>query len=615
MCGICGIINFDNRPVDPADLKKMNEKMLHRGPDDEGYFCLDNVGLAMRRLSIIDLDGGRQPIANEDDSIWVVMNGEIYNYLELRRELISRGHKFKSSSDTEVIVHLYEEKGRDCVQDLNGMFSFAISDTRNMTLLIARDRLGIKPLYYSQTKNQLVFASDLNALRTIVSRAINLNSLLHYLGQSYGTVSDSIYQNIKKLTPAHLLWIENSEVNQIKYWQINKFQNWSGNVEEAAISLENHLRRSVELQMRSDVPVGVFLSGGLDSSIITAFAAKISPKPLNTFTINFDNKNGLDNFHARNISSQFQTNHLEVSLSSNELLKGLDELIEYLDEPLADSAIVPTYLLSKIARQQGIKVLLTGAGGDEIFGGYRRYQRPALGSPVWVAETFPTSIRQLIGRIWKRFQPNRGWRATDPRIAFASLISGANLNFYEQIFKDKSLLNQLCAQLQKPYCELLNEEIELGYTYLRMRLDLNNYLSDNILSLSDKGTMAASVEGRVPLLDHQLVEFAFSLPEEINLLNKKPKGLLKKVAGNYLTREIIERKKEGFNAPMRPWLTGSFCRKVLDQLACSNNSILNDLIDLNALETFLVNPKKRITAANSIFCLYVFSRWEQARRK
>ena len=608
MCGICGIINFNGEKATKDQLQKMTNAMVHRGPDDEGFHVSNNIGLAMRRLSIIDLDTGHQPISNEDNSIWVVLNGEIYNYVEIRQDLQKRGHIFKTKSDTEAIVHLYEEKGIKGLDDLNGMFAFALYDSNKNILWIVRDRLGIKPLYYAELKNKLIFSSDLNSLNKLDKFDVSTSSFLRYLGLAYVPTPHTIYNNIKKLPPAHYLWIENGKVIQKRYWTLPKHQTWNGGHSEAKEKLEELIADSVRLRLRSDVPLGVFLSGGIDSSGIVAFASKTGYAGINTFTINFQGKNGNDSRFASEVSTQYKTSHREINFGLESFTQELEELIYYLDEPVSDSAIVPSYLLSKIARDNGIKVLLTGAGGDEIFGGYQRHHPPRFGSPRWIAENFPTPLRNIVSKSWNLFQPQRGVRAASSPIAFGLESSGSDITFLKQIMK-KAFINNIIEFIQEPFMGLLTKNGGKDYSYSRMELDLHNYLVDDVLSLTDKATMAASVEGRVPLLDHRIVEFAFSIPSNINLKDSHPKGLFLDTLKDNLSHDLLYRPKEGFNAPTSSWMLDSVGVKVNDELLGSPTPFLKEIIDIKMLEKSLLDRHKKQNAGHTIFGLYIFNRW------
>lgn len=609
MCGIAGIINSNGRKIEQGEIKKMTDRMVHRGPDDEGFFVDGGVGLGMRRLSIIDVDGGHQPIANEDETILVVMNGEIYNYVELRRDLQARGHTFRTNSDTEVLVHGYEENGTDFVHQLNGMFAFALYDKKKGGVWIARDRLGIKPLYYAQSNDRFLFSSDLNTFPKEVRNQIDKDALLLYFGHGYVPTPYTMYRGIKKLSPGHWMWLKQGKMKIEQYWRVQNFQTAELNAGEAQEKLSELLRDSIRLQLRSDVPLGMMLSGGVDSSAVTAIAARSVELPVNTFTINFLGKAGEDAKYARAVAEQYHTNHREISIRPPDLLKGLDEVLATLDEPVFDSAIVPTYLIAKSAREHGVKVMLSGAGGDELFGGYRRHFKPRFGSPSWFAEHFHGFARQLIGRAWSSIQPHRGYRVLDERIAYLSGIFGADLGFYRAAFKDKELFSTFLDLLKRSAASLIESPPTTGYHYERMHFDLKNYLVDNILSLTDKATMATSVEGRVPLLDHRLVEFAFSLPESVNLDHGQPKWLFKKVLAQYLPVELLNRTKEGFNAPIAGWMDMGFYDAVINELKNNLSPVLTEVFNPTTLPQYTRTKPSQPFLSGTLYSLYVLNRW------
>lgn len=618
MCGIAGIINFDHTPVAQEAVKQMTDRMVHRGPDDEGFFVEGSVGFGMRRLAIIDVGGGHQPIANEDETVWVVMNGEIYNYVELRRELQARGHTFRTASDTEVLVHGYEEKGTGFVHDLNGMFAFALYDQKRDSVWIVRDRLGIKPLYYTQKNGHFLFSSDLNTFPQEFRNRIDQSALLLYFGHGYVPTPHTIWSGIKKLPPAHWLQIRDGQVEMKQYWSVQNFQTANLNADEARQKLSELLQDSIRLQLRSDVPLAMMLSGGVDSSAITAVAARSVALPVNTFTINFSDKGGEDTAYARTVAAQYHTNHQEIALNSQDLLKGLYEIIATMDEPIVDSAIVSTYLIAKAAREHGIKVMLSGAGGDELFGGYRRHFQPRFASPAWVAEHFSLILRKPLGAVWATFQPHRGYRAQDPGIAYLSGIFGADLGFYRNILNTDAftrfmaMLSQATAPLHQGQ-SLTNKGLSLGrargYHYQRMHFDLAHYLLDNILSLTDKATMATSVEGRVPLLDHRLVEFAFALPESINLDGGKSKGLFKRTLQSYLPGDLLKRSKEGFNAPIAGWMGKNFYHSVAEELQVRLTPALEAIFDQDKLTEYLKDTPRQPFLASTLYSLYVLNIW------
>ena len=610
MCGIAGIIKFNGESVRLDELRAMTDAMIHRGPDDDGFFHMGAVGIGMRRLSIIDVGGGHQPISNEDGTLWVVMNGEIYNYVELRQALKSRGHIFKTESDTEVILHLYEEKGVRALEDLNGMFAFALWDGVRQAMWVARDRLGIKPLYVYQTKDILAFASDMQAIRGIVRPQLSRDSIIKYLALAYAPSPNTFYQNIQKLPAACYLWVANGKVEQRVYWQIEQIATWQGTPQEAADQLESLLMDSIRIQLRSDVPLAVFLSGGIDSSAIVAMAAGLIDEPLRTLTINFSGKGGAEDVRfARLTAQRYKTRHREVVMDAAEAAYELIALLPLLDEPISDSALIPSYALSRIAREEGIKVVLNGAGADEMFGGYSRHWPARLGSPAWVAETFPRAVRNVISHVWRKYQPDRGRRSQDPEIAWGAGISGVSLDACWRLLRHPLDYSHLAGVFAEEFDGLVPAREEMGFSYGGMHTDLTTYLLDDVLSLSDKATMAASVEGRVPFLDHRLVEMAFNLPSSINLLGASPKGLLKQVLHSFLPAELLRRKKEGFSAPMHAWIQQSASFDLEHELGVGLVSVLDDLLNRKELLQILANPHRRHMASETLFSLFMLNRW------
>lgn len=611
MCGICGTYRFDGAPVGQGALEAMAGRMVHRGPDDAGFYRSGAVGLGMRRLSIIDVEGGHQPIANEDETIWLVFNGEIYNYVELRRDLERRGHRFRTSSDTETILHLYEEKGTGAIDDLNGMFAFALYDTRKEALWIVRDRLGIKPLYFSRTGTDISFASDLAAVRqtrpdAVVSRA----AFLKYLALSYVPGPDTIFMGIEKLAPGHWMWVSASGVESRKYWGVESFESWTGNEDEAREQLDGLLRDAVHLQLRSDVPVGLYLSGGLDSGTVVALASG-ETSDLHTLTVDFAGKGSADTGFARALASQFGTSHNEVSLESGDVAHCLDEMMLRIDEPVADSALVPSYVLARAARAQGIKVLLTGAGGDEIFGGYRRHFPPRMPGPGWIAENVPAMWRPGASALLRLVDRDWAIEASHPSVAFGAGISAVSLDTCASVLARESDYGVVMTCLRDTFGALAHRN-GLDYSYSRMHLDLREYLVGDVLALLDKTTMACSVEGRVPLLDHRLVEFAFSLPRQVNLLNGEPKGLFKKTVRRALPETLLNRPKEGFNAPLAVWAMGTLGARIEQELVDAPIAFYREVLDLDRVRTIVRARERHPQVVWTLFNLYLFSHWYRA---
>jgi asparagine synthase (glutamine-hydrolysing) len=576
--------------------------MVHRGPDDEGYLIDGQMGMGMRRLSIIDLAGGHQPIGNENGQVQVVLNGEIFNFLELREQLLGRGHRFSTNSDTEVLVHLYEEMGRECVHMLNGMFAFAIFDARKRSLWIVRDRLGIKPLFFHQTAKSLYFSSDLNGLNEVVRAPLSATALTAYLGYSYVPGPLSIFEGVEKLLPGEELFIEDNRVSRRRYWTLPRQVNQRP-VEELAEELDAILADAIRLQLQSDVPVGVFLSGGVDSSAVAAYsAAGMDAGMLSSFTVDFDGKGGSDARHSAVLSGQLQTRHNNITLRFQDQAALLNRLMASMDEPMADSAIVPTYALALEAAAQGVKVLLSGAGGDEIFGGYDRHVPAKPGTAAWFAQ-LPTILRTVLKPAWKIWNPALTKRLHNPARNFFISTSGTDLHLLQSMLRERSLFDGLMSGFDAHL-----DSFHSNDAYSRMRLDLDYYLPDNILALTDKATMAASVEGRVPLLDHRLVEFAFSMPEGVNLAGGQKKGLFRRVLASRLPLSILDRPKEGFNAPTGAWI-GQWTQMIRTELTEHPARTLQDLIDLRVLGSWLDDPSRRARGAELLYSLYVLNRW------
>lgn len=614
MCGVAGIFNFNNEPVRQGQISAMTNRMVERGPDDDGSYIDGPIGLGFRRLSIIDLEGGHQPLTNEDETLYLVFNGEIYNHIEIRNELLAHGHVFRTKSDAEVILHLYEEKGIRALNDLNGMFAFALWDGKKSNLWIARDRLGIKPLFYIKDRNRFIFASDIRALRAVLQAELNPDAIIKQIALGYVPDTETVWQSVKRLPPAHYLSIGGAgEIACRRYWAVTDFESWLGGENDAAERLEELLTDSIRLQMRSDVPVGVFLSGGLDSSSIVAFAARTTNERLRTFTIDFVGKGSRDAYYASEVSNRYATEHTQIQMSREDALGGIEDLLAMMDEPLADSAILPAFLLSRVAKAQGIKVLLNGAGADEIFGGYLRHWPGRIGSPTWVAERFPYPIRRFVTWPWSLIQPDRALRAISPVNAWASSVSGINLSLCRQLLLEKNAYEKLTTAISAEFSEGLMRESQLGYTYSRMLLDVSTYLPGDVLALTDKATMAASVEGRVPMLDHRLVEFAFALPSKISLLDGKPKGLLRKVMATRLSAGLLNRRKEGFNAPVSEWLQQGGAINIAEELLHNRCDLLGEILNLAELGALLQKPRNYGLASTTIFSLFLLNRWCNAQ--
>jgi asparagine synthase (glutamine-hydrolysing) len=578
MCGICGMYNLDrHRPVDESVVRTMTAQLSHRGPDEDGFHVDGSLALGMRRLSIIDLHEGQQPISNEDGRIHVVLNGEIYNYRELRRTLVAKGHTFRTNSDTEAIVHAYEEYGERCVNHLNGMFAFAIWDEPQRLLMVARDRLGIKPLYYYFKNGQFGFCSELKPLlgapavdRCLDPRAVD--ALLHF---DYVPTPLSIVKDVQKLPAGHLLTLGEKGLQLRQYWDVDYSRNGLHDPAEIEDGLMQRLTTAVSRQMVSDVPLGAFLSGGIDSSLIVALMCQQSSRPIKTFSIGFSDA-GFDELkYARIVAKHFQTEHHErIVKASNTTL--ILEAIEALDEPLADDSIVPTLLVSRLARGQ-VKVVLSGDGGDELFAGYDRYQADKLAN--WYA-MLPAGWRTGVLEPLMDHVPQ-----TTKRLGLVNIVKGVQTGARqpEWLGHARWLTYLGPSQRQQLYAPALLQALNGhdAYWHLRSRLgsengrdrlsrqlytDLKSYLVDDVLTKVDRMSMAASLEVRPPLLDHELVEYVARIPSHLKLRAFTSKHILKQAASRLLPPSIVHRRKSGFSMPVKNWLRRDLKPLLMDTL-------------------------------------------------
>ncbi len=581
MCGICGTMNFSREArVDAHDVQRMNDAIFHRGPDDEGYYIKDNVGLAMRRLSIIDLTTGKQPIRNEDGSVWIVFNGEIYNYPELRKELESRGHRFYTKTDTEAIVHAYEEFGVECPSKLNGMFAFAIWDAYRQRLFIARDRLGKKPLYYYHDDNRVVFGSELKSILQIkdVPRRVSREALDLYLTYEYIPAPHTIFEDIKKLPAGHSLTIHASGKTEVRrYWELHFHEN--GTLEkDLQHGLVDLLQDAVKIRLMSDVPLGAFLSGGIDSSCVVALMARVMNQPVKTFSIGFEEGSYNELNYAREIARHFKTDHQEFILKPDAL--GLTEkLVRHLDEPLGDFSIIPTFLVSQMARQH-VTVALSGDGGDELFGGYETYIAD------WAYRKYrrvPKFLRNgVISPITQRIPPtekkkgviNRAKRFVDGALLPEDLQHVRWMIFLTEREK-QSLYGEAMQSMASSSGAhdfirgYFNSADSQDYVNRQLYVDIKTYLCDDIMVKVDRMSMATSLEARAPFLDYRVVEYAATIPSAYKISGTKTKQILKKAMADLLPPAITGRGKEGFSMPIKNWLKNELRPMMMDVLSPS----------------------------------------------
>jgi asparagine synthase (glutamine-hydrolysing) len=572
MCGICGIYNHGSGlPVERPALKAMNDLLIHRGPDDEGYYTADNVGLAMRRLSIIDLSTGHQPISNEDDTLWIVFNGEIYNFQELREGLLARGHKFKTKSDTEVILHLYEEKGADFPKELRGMFAIAIWDKRRKRLLLARDRIGKKPLYYAVTPSLFAFASELRALLAVpgLPRDIDLKAVDSYLTLQYIPSPMSVFKSIRKMEPASTLVFENGHLTTEKYWNLPLgAPKLDEPVEELKERLRAELAEAVKVRLISEVPLGAFLSGGIDSSVVVALMAKASSQPVKTFSIGFKEAQFSELGYARQVAEMYGTRHTEFIVEAD-MASVLEKLAWHYSEPYADSSALPSYFVARETRKE-VTVALNGDGGDENFGGYIRYQAmkgasyftalPAWGKKAALAmmEPFPEKTAPF-NTVWRLRKFLQAVSQRDLAMTYLSTVSFFKTDEKERLLSDafKNALGRDINYPERYIGGLFDEAKGLALSEKLMYTDLRSYLPECLMTKMDIACMANSLEGRSPFLDHKVMEFAFRLPADLKLRGLRgTKWILKEAFKDMLPRQIYGRGKMGFGIPLGPWFRG-----------------------------------------------------------
>lgn len=626
MCGIYGIVDFTQRhaPYGPL-LARMGQIIEHRGPDDFGHYESHSVGLGMRRLSIIDLAGGHQPISNEDESVWLVFNGEIYNFESLRAELEQKGHKFRTHSDTEVIVHLYEEKGLAFFKSLRGMFGLALWDEKRKRLVLGRDRIGEKPLYVRREAGRLLFSSELKAILQAndVPRRLNLVALQEYLALGYVPAPLSMLEGIEKVLPGHYLVVEKGSIQDFEYWDV-PVREVETHSEEAWIErIREKLLETIKSQLISDVPLGAFLSGGIDSSLIVAAIARLTGQRVKTYSIGYEGELSYYNElpYAKLVSEAFATDHHEIVVRPD-VSELLPHLVWHLDEPVADSACLTTYLVSKLARES-VKVILSGVGGDELFGGYRRY----LGSGIlrWY-KLLPGAIRRkVLPALFTSLPQDRATPWKDYARYAAAFVKTAEMKpaarymsyvtlFSPQVQKDllrseaqaASNGNDHAAESLRRYFTRYNEENSLnGVIYA----DLKTSLPDDLLALTDRMSMAASIECRAPLVDYELIELASRMPHSLKVRGVTLKYLLKKAVAPWVPREVIQRKKRGFGAPVGAWLRRDLQPLVRDLLS-EEQVRRRGLFHWPAIESILrAHHEQRSDHTDHLFALIALEIW------
>lgn len=559
MCGIAGVYNLDGKAVDEHILEDMISLIAHRGPDYNDIYTYKNIGIAHARLKIIDLTSfGNQPMTNETGTVYITYNGEIYNYMELRKELQKKGYRFMSRTDTEVVIYAYEEYGEEFLEKLRGMFAFAIYDARQDRILLVRDRLGIKPLYYYYKGNSFIFSSEIKAIlrHPAVSAEVNKTSIYEYLNKRYVVAPDTMFKDIYKVEPGNYLIVDSEGIKIKNYWN-TEFSDYNADEEFYVEKLRNLLAESVRMRMISDVPLGVFLSGGLDSSSITAMASSFSHKPLKTFTARFEGGELFDEGkYAKAISRYFNTEHHEL-LVKQPTIDILNKIIWHLEEPIADTAVIPTYLISELTKKF-VTVILTGEGSDEMNAGYRKY---LLGSYVQRYRSLPEIIKRVIeNNILRVAYPPKLRKLIDySKVTNLDYIKKTEFSFLSGsgIVLEDGLLNMINrSQKNELWTKTFRNHNPSNLLNYIFQNDIRGWLADDLLLKVDKMTMAHSLEARVPFLDHKIVEFTHTIPPLLKLKNLKTKYLLRRAMEGLLPKTILNRKQHGFNVPFVNWLKG-----------------------------------------------------------
>jgi asparagine synthase (glutamine-hydrolysing) len=621
MCGICGKLNFDRDEKIPQSLlKAMADSILHRGPDDHGYYISGQIGLGFRRLSIIDLAGGHQPLSNEDGAIWIVFNGEIYNFEELREGLLKKGHTFRTKTDTEVIVHLYEEYGEAGIEALRGMFAFAIWDQNQKKLLLVRDRIGIKPLYYGLTRQSLVFGSEMKAILQDpeMKREILPSTIDRFLTFGYVPGEETLLRGIYKLPPGSFMVVKNGKTEIKQYWDLH-FSSSPVTLKDATEQLLDILEESVRLHMISDVPVGFLLSGGVDSTAMLSLASRMTDRPISSYTVGFANSGVADERpFARLAAEKYGSEHHEISISSKEFADFLPQYVWHMEEPVCEPPAVALYYVSKLARNY-VKVLISGEGGDEAFAGYQNYR-----AMLWierikrVAGPLTGTLSKTLSRLnqvipWERL----GKYLPLLDVPFESYYysrTSSPFYFFNAHYKD-IYANDFCHQIDKqcsllPVTHLLSKNGSEDLVSRMLYVDTKTWLPDDLLIKADRMTMANSLELRVPLLDHKLLEFAATLPSNFKVHGFTTKYIAKRALSKQIPSEIIERKKAGFPVPYENWLRTDLRDSIHDVLL-DRETLGRGYFKKSAIEKLLHDNLESDAHAKDIFSLLVLELWHR----
>ena len=616
MCGISGILNRKScSPVTKQLVSTMNDQMVHRGPDADGVFVEGNIGLGHRRLKIIDLAGGVQPMFSADRQIVTVFNGEIYNFKELKKQLEVKGHQFSTHSDTEIIISAYLEYGDECVNYFNGMFGIAIYDKSNQKLLIFRDRLGIKPVYYFIDEDRFIFSSEIKPILSVLpgTRDIRLDSLDFYMSVGYVPGSDTLFEGIKKLPAGHSLCFQNNRYSINKYWDLPDKPQANISFNDAQEGLESLLQKSVKYRLASDVPLGAFLSGGLDSSIIVGLMDQLSDTQIKTFSVGYkDDPKTSELEFAKIVARHFNTEHHEFILESGNFFDSIDTLLEHTEEPIIESAAVALFQLSKLAKEH-VTVILSGEGADEILAGYPLHQiMPTVEKIHGMVRYLPDPIKSLGSYLVKnneKLSKYWDWSKLPYESRYQSISNDITHSLKTNLYSDPQMFP---LSTTSDYYQGLYQRQTNGSDLQKMiYTDIKSWLPDDLLLKADKMTMAASLELRVPFLDHELVEFATSLPDEYRINNKQGKYLLKRFAEGLLPNEIIYRKKRGFPVPIQSWFKNDLYEQTAEILL-DPSTLQRGYFNSRYVENILARHRKgKEDHSRRIFSLLNLEMWHR----
>ncbi len=622
MCGLTGIYEYERTTEVPKELvHRMNETIVHRGPDDEGILVGPGIGLGFRRLSIIDVAGGHQPISNEDGTIWVMLNGEIYNYPEISKELVSRGHRLATRSDTETIVHLYEEYGEDCFARLDGMFAVILWDSRNRKLLMARDRVGKKPLFYAADRHRIIFGSELKVLLAADGLPLDIDSeaLYDYFSLGYIPAPKTIYRAARKVLPGHYVTVSaDGSIREKAYWELSFGETENRTEAEWCDLVRDQLCEATRVRLMSDVPLGAFLSGGVDSSAVVAMMARLMKQPVTTCSIGFGEKEYDESKYARQVSEQFHTDHHEQVVKPD-ALSIVDKLAWHYDEPFADSSAIPTYYVSWIARQS-VTVALGGDGGDENFAGYRRYYFDALENRM--RNRVPAGVRSSIFGPLGRLYPGLAWapRMFRAKATFQSLSRNPLEGYFNSISifrpdeKPRLFLEGFRNELHDyDSIDVLRHHYDRAGTQDPLSriqyVDIKTYLTDDILAKVDRASMAVSLEVRAPLLDHHLMETAARMPSSFKLRGREGKYIFKKAMESTLSKDTLYRAKQGFAVPLARWFRSELKEMARETIFGTTDGIL----DPRYLEEIWAEHQRgSFDRSAYLWTILMFRKWQQS---